>query len=131
MTRAARPWDVYKIFTEQTNPPKLKYLIVTHVPDGGNYCYGIFINSERTAFQQQEHLDSCFIRVPVRDHDFLRWDSFAACGDVYTFQNHLLTDQTYQGQIHPATAQTIIDGALACPILKGGHKRNMAALTPP
>lgn len=131
MSRVPRIWDVYKIFATQTNPPKPKYIIITHVPNGGNYCMGMFINSERNAFQQQEHLDNCFIEVPVSLHPFLSWNSYAACGDVVTFMNHLMTDQTYQGRIHSDTAADIIRGAATCPLLRQGHKKIISALTPP
>ncbi|WP_407538928.1 hypothetical protein Q0M94_12185 [Deinococcus radiomollis] len=131
MTDMPRPWDVYFFYTETTTPPKEKFVIITHVPPGVQYAYGIFINSELNPFQQKPELSRCFVDVPVAEHAFLDYDSFAACGDVYTFPFSQLIPANFQGRISDQTAREIRYGAIACPILKGGHKKIFQAMVTP
>ncbi len=129
--RSVQLWDVYHLFAVQTNPPKPKFIIVTSTPPNASYVQGLFINSELNEFQQKPELEPCFVIVPVVDHPFLSYDSLAACGDVYTFTHAQLDAGRWCGRITPETAEAIRRGALACPILKRGHKRVFEALTLP
>lgn len=129
--RSARHWDVYYLFAVQTNPPKYKFVIVTSTPPGASYMQGLFINSELNDFQQTPDLEPCFVAVPVTTHPFLSYDSFAACGDVYTFSHAQLQAGRWCGRISPETARAIREGALACPILRRGHKRVFEGLPLP
>ena len=98
-------------------------MIVTHVPPGVQYAYGIFINSELSAFQQQPHLAVCFVEVPAASHRFLDYDSYAACTNVYTFQRYLLSAAHLEGSITPEIRRIIRQAALACPLLPRGHQK--------
>jgi hypothetical protein len=126
-----RPWDVYFFYTETTTPPKEKFVIITHVPPGVHYAYGIFINSRLSVFQQKPELSSCFVDVPVAEHPFLDYDSLAACNEVYTFPFSQLIPANFQGRISNPTIRAIRTGAIACPILKTGHKKVFRAMVVP
>lgn len=131
MSVTPQVWDVYRLFAEQTNPPKYKFVIVTSAPAEVGYVLGIFINSELNEFQQQPELGPCFVTVPAATHSFLSYDSWAACSDVYTFSHAQLIQGERCGRITAQIAAQIKTAALACPILRRGHKRVFAEITLP
>lgn len=126
-----QPWDVYHFFCQQVTPAHHKFVIVTDVPQGVGYCYGIYINSERNVFQSQQRLDDCYIPVTPQDLAFLDHDSYIALDDMHTFQLSNFTVGNYRGRLSTAIVADLQAGAGACPIIRRGHRKMILGLPQP
>lgn len=79
-----RPGSVFRAFTKDTNPPKIKRFVILGL-DKGSVCVGVlYINTEiNTKKFPSDYLKSLHMPLQVQDCDFLEHDSYLDCSYLY------------------------------------------------
>lgn len=78
------PGSVFRLFSNDTNPPKIKRFVVLGI-DSTSICVGIlYINSEiNVNIFPTEYLKSLHLPIQAKECAFLDHDSFLDCSHIY------------------------------------------------
>lgn len=127
MTQATiQRWQVYRLFTEQTKPPKHKYVVLTYTHQG--VWYGFFINSKITPFvKKRPQLLLCQVEIDKSSHDFLKRDSWLDCRELYVFSELELMEARFCGQLDTSAIADVLEAVEVCPVLAPKHKKRIRA----
>lgn len=117
-------WQVYRLFTEQTKPPKHKYVVLTYTYRG--VWHGFFINSKITKFvQKRPRLLVCQVEIDKSTHSFLKRDSWLDCRELYIFSELELAEAQFCGQLDSSAIMDVLEAVEACPVLAPKQKKRI------
>ncbi|ARN78490.1 hypothetical protein BST97_11105 [Nonlabens spongiae] len=121
---------VLKLFLVDTNPPKLKYLIIVGVDRSSISCVSVLINSKPNR-KIHWHVDLMALQVPISasDHDFLNYDSFVDCSNlrqeqIYDLELELNSNlDAYVGDVTQTFLETLRNAIKHSNTIKGKLKK--------
>lgn len=113
-------WQVYYLFCNHTKPlPKYKFVVIACIDDTP---MGFLINSKINQFiYRRPKLLVCEVKLEQIDHDFLSYNSYLDCRDIFPFETSELTD--LRGTIHDSAKGSILTAVSACPVLPTRYKQ--------
>lgn len=108
-------WSVYYIYNcRDTTPPKNKFSVIFNFNDG---LFDFLINSEISSFvKNRKYLLPCISDIQAASNDFLEYDSFIDCREIFDFSIDELVH--HKGEVSDETQQNIIKAVTACPVLE-------------
>lgn len=117
------PWYVYLVEnTTYTEPPKDKYVVVVYKEQ--DCAYGFFINSRISNFiQQRPHLHDCIAQIAQKEHQFLRYDSYVDCRQIFAYPEWRFT--TTLGPVGQHAKQAILLALRDCSVLPNKYKKKI------
>ena len=126
------PGEVYRLFVNDTKPPKVKYLIVISVTESAVNYASVFINSEiNTKTKYSDLLQQAMISIDSNRHSFLKYDSFVDCSQVEFRSKKELVD-AYQtdknvllGNVNKEKMNELYLAILHAPSIKGKIKKRL------
>lgn len=112
-------WEVYRIFTTYTNPPKEKLVVIAIT---GAEIRGVFINSRLTEYiRSRPGLVDCTAGISVDEHPFLRYDSHVDCRKTYYFTEPELWSNIV-GKLSLNGIDAVRQAVARCKVLRGYDK---------
>ena len=118
------PWHVYFVTQcRHAKPqPKDKFVVIMCIDSAP--C-GFFVNSKINQYiYQNSYLLPCEVQLLAVNHNFLAYDSWLDCRDIYYFHTAELIH--YRGVIHQSARRDILDGVKNCKVLAKRYKKLIA-----
>ncbi|QSV44403.1 hypothetical protein [Geobacter benzoatilyticus] len=125
--RQVRPGAVFRLFVCNTNPPKIKILVVIATCNDGQYALAgcLYINSEiNTNCLNTPELQALQLPLACADYGFLAHDSYLDCSHIFKMSTQEIErifcddGDVYLGEIPPVTldaAKAKVAGAKSIP----------------
>lgn len=116
---SVKQWEAFFVpLCRHSKPKKNKLIIIAYLSPSP---HGFFINSKINNFiKKQPALLPCEAQILVSQHNFLEYDSFVDCHEIFSFDSSELTRS--RGIISVDAQQAILDAVDACSVLEEIHK---------
>ncbi|WP_341939618.1 hypothetical protein [Marinimicrobium sp. C2-29] len=122
---------IYK-FCDFTTPPKFKFLVVASVDPR---LLVLCVNSEINTFYIRNGTDRFHVVVPVCDHDFLVYDSYACCVeahaafDISDLKQEILEDynRIVKGFLTDECLEEIYNAVKSNDVIRRGYQKEIVA----
>jgi hypothetical protein len=118
-------WSVHYFFSEDTTPPKDKFVVVAHLY--ATSFLGLYINSSIPHLHTDARGLQCYAAIQATDYAFLTHDSVIGCAEATEFEFTKISDQTFRGELSPSTVAEIRRVVNQCQLLRVKYWQLIAA----
>jgi len=101
--------------------PKSKYVVIAYIDPTP---HGFFINSIINTFiKKRPYLLACEAKIISSQHNFLRYDSYVDCRDIFPFYAEELFPEDSQGMLSKDAIIAVKKAISQCSVLAKIHKK--------
>jgi hypothetical protein len=112
-------WSVHYFFSDDTTPPKNKFVIVAHLYSTS--FLGLYINSAIPSLHSDARGLQCYASILAAEYGFLTHDSVIGCADATEFDFGKVSATTFRGDLSVATITEIRRVVRQCQLIKNKH----------